>query len=156
MVQYTAVCYTCVQLYQVHTGRQPYCRHTDCAWTLCTISRFDLSEFANLAEFVVFSLGDRIHSSGGCQDSSPGLLRSPAIPARNLCKKYESGLRGWKRQIRPDLQIRTGRIWKSCTLVVLLVLLKTLPLRMMMLNLDTVPCIRDAVPTKFSLTSYLQ
>jgi hypothetical protein len=28
---------------------------------LRTIPRFDLSEFANLAEFVVFSLGDQIH-----------------------------------------------------------------------------------------------
>jgi hypothetical protein len=28
---------------------------------LCTISRFDQSEFANLAKFGVFSLGDRIH-----------------------------------------------------------------------------------------------
>jgi hypothetical protein len=28
---------------------------------LRTIPRLDLSEFANLAEFVVFSLGDRIH-----------------------------------------------------------------------------------------------
>ena len=27
---------------------------------LCTISRFDQSEFANLAKFGVFSLGDRI------------------------------------------------------------------------------------------------
>ena len=37
------------------------CTHSGINTALDTITIFDLSEFANLAEFVVFGLGDRIH-----------------------------------------------------------------------------------------------